>query len=210
MDKNLLKQETITYPLWDVEEEILGHMISGRNIAGQESMTYGLSSHGRSKTVRWTEGRKTEPMTYGLSSHVEGKRVIDGQKVAKTGTDDLRPVSWKEASDQWTEGRRTGIDDLHLLRPSEEANTRSVDRMSQDRRPMTPTTCRGIGGSKHAIRWTECSRTGIDDLQAIQGIRGSKHASQGTECRRTETDDLRPAEHRRKQTRRSVDRCYPG
>ena len=42
-------------------------MISGRNIAGEESMTHGLSSHGR-------------------------KQVISGQKGRKTRIDDLRPV----------------------------------------------------------------------------------------------------------------------
>ena len=98
----------------------------------------------------------------------------------------------KQTRDQWTECRRTGIDDLHPVEASEEANTGSVDRMSQDRNQLL-TSCRGIGGSKHAIsgqnvagqesmtyilsrhrrkqtrdQWTECRRTGIDDLQSVE------------------------------------------
>ena len=84
-------------------------MISGQNIAGQESMTYSLSSHGRKQVISGQNVARQESMTYGLSRHQR-----------------------KQTRDQWTECRRTGINYLHPVKASEEANTQSVDRMSQD------------------------------------------------------------------------------
>ena len=85
-------------------------MISGQNIAGEESMTHGLSSHGRKRVISGQKVVRQESMTYGLSRHRR-----------------------KQTRDQWTECHRTGIDDLLPVEASEEASTQSADRMSQDR-----------------------------------------------------------------------------
>jgi hypothetical protein len=98
----------------------------------------------------------------------------------------------KQTRDQWTECPKTGINDLHPVEAPEKANSRSVDRTSQDRNQQL-TRCRGAGESKLAIsgqnvpgqqsmtyklsrcrrkqtrdQWTECPRTGINDLLAVE------------------------------------------
>ena len=52
----------------------------------------------------------------------------------RTEMNDLLAVEVAEKSrDQWTECSRTEINDLHSVKAPEKANSRSVDRMSQDR-----------------------------------------------------------------------------
>src|ERR1700691_3696424 len=121
-------------------------VISGQNVTGQESTTYNLSRHQRKKT-----------------------------------------------GDQWTECHWTGINNLQPVKASEKENRGSVDRMSQDRNQQL-TTCQGIRERKQGIsgqnvtgqesttyslsrhkrkktgdQWTECHRTGINNLQPVKG-----------------------------------------
>jgi hypothetical protein len=81
-----------------------------------------------------------------------GKLVISGQNVPgqESKTYILSKRRRKQTRDQWTERPRTEINNLLAVKAPEKANSRSVDRMSQDRNQRL-TTCRSTGESKLAI-----------------------------------------------------------
>ena len=115
-------------------------------------MTYALSRHHRKqKFDQWTECHRTrindlhavEASEEANASPVEGMsqnrnrrlticRGIGGSKHAISGQNDAGQESMtyillrhrrEQTRDQWTEGRRTGMDDLQAVKASEEANT---------------------------------------------------------------------------------------
>jgi hypothetical protein len=197
-------------------------VISGQNVAGQESTTYRLSRHQRKKRGdQWTECHRTT--TYILSRHQRKKRgdqwtechrtginnlhsvkasekegVISGQNVQESITYSLLRYQRKERGDQWTECHRTGIKNLLPVKASEKEKGSSVDIMSQDRNQQL-TYCQGIRERKGVIsgqnvagqesttyklsrhqrkkrgdQWTECCRTGINNLQTVKSSEKEK------------------------------------
>src|SRR5882757_8785982 len=207
--------------------------ISGQNVPGQESTTYGLSKH-RSKQTRdqWTEcprtgindlrtveaSKQTNPRSVDRMSQDRNQRLtacrsieaskpaISGQNVPgqESTTYALSKHRSKQTRDQWTECPRTGINDLRSVEASKQANPRSVDRMSQDRNQRL-TCCRSIEASKPPI-----SGQNVPGQESTTYVL-SKHRSkqtrdQWTECPRTGINDLRPVEASKQTNPRSVDR----
>src|ERR1700677_4090517 len=124
----------------------------------------------------------------------ERKVVISGQNVTgqESTTYILSRHQGKKSGDQWTECHRTGINNLPAVKALEKEKWQSVDRMSQDRNQQL-TSCQGIRERKGVIsgqnvtgqgsttyslsrhqrkktgdQWTECHRTGINNLPAVK------------------------------------------
>ena len=208
-------------------------VISGQNVAGQESMTYPLLRHHRKQTgYQWTECCRTgihdlpaveasqkvnrisvdrmlqdrNPWLTVCQSITENKQEISGQNIAgqESMTYHLSKHHRKQTGDQWTECCRTGIHHLPSVKASQKANRRSVDRMLQDRNPW-PTSCWSITESKQDISGQNVAGQESITYSLLRHHR-KKTGGEWTECLMTGIHDLPSVKPSHKTNRWSVDR----